>query len=111
MPSNTILLPASAASGMPVNDTAYSMPSNTNNHVTASGMPVNDTAYYVPSNTILLPASAASETPVNNDTSQTFSFVCGLPQFASSSKFAALTKRDKNENLNETASFVNLTPP
>eukprot|EP00957_Ditylum_brightwellii_P059561 4522815-Ditylum_brightwellii.AAC.1 len=63
MSSNTILLSASAVSETPVNDTAYSVPSNTNNHVTASGTPMNDTAYSMSSNPILLSASAASETP------------------------------------------------
>eukprot|EP00957_Ditylum_brightwellii_P104291 7944386-Ditylum_brightwellii.AAC.1 len=46
-----------SAPGTPMNDTAYSLPSNTSNHVTASGIPVNDTVYSVPSNTISLSAS------------------------------------------------------
>eukprot|EP00957_Ditylum_brightwellii_P173865 13236639-Ditylum_brightwellii.AAC.1 len=110
-PSNTILLSISAASGTPVNDTAYSMPSNTNNHVTTSGTPVNDTAYSVPSNTKLLSASATSETLVTDNTSQTFSFVHGLPHFVSSPKFTASTKSDENENLNENANLAKMTPP
>eukprot|EP00957_Ditylum_brightwellii_P151987 11573638-Ditylum_brightwellii.AAC.1 len=39
MPTNIILLSTSAASETPVNDTAYSVSSNTDNHVTASGKP------------------------------------------------------------------------
>ena len=87
-------LSASSVSRPPVHDSTSSPHVNASS--AASETPVNDTAYSMPSNTILLSASAASETPVNDDSSQTFSFVCGLPHFAASPKFTASTESDEN---------------